>query len=120
MGDGAELRVEGVDAGVAVVLEEAAKLTLDVVSNSAVLDDKVEELHGDLHVEPLNNGEVIPQPAVIGLGRSSVVGDVVQQGAAAEVDLQEVTLVVVVLAMKIKDDGDEGSDICDCIAEGKR
>lgn len=30
------------------------------------------------------------------------------------------TPMIVVMAMKIKDDGDEGSDICDCIAEGKR
>lgn len=78
LGDGTKLRVEGRDAGVDVVLEEATKLAPDVASSNAVLDDEVEELCRDPCVEPLNNGQVILQPAGVGWGRSGVVGDVVQ------------------------------------------
>ena len=73
--DGTELRVEGRDAGVTVVLEEPTKLEPDVASGGAVGDHEVEQLGGDAGVEPLNNGEVVLEPAWIVRSRRSITGD---------------------------------------------
>ena len=110
LGDGAELDVEGRDAGIAVVLEETPELRPDVACRGTVLDDEVEQLGGDARVQPLNPGEIFFEPTrIVRLGRRGV-GDVVKQRAEAEVDLEQVAPVVVVPAMEITNNGDEGGN----------
>lgn len=117
--DGAKLGVESRNAGVAIVLEEAAELGPDVASGGAVGDHEVEQLGGDAGVEPLNNGEVVLEPAWIVRSRRSITGDMVEERASSEMDLEKMTPVIIVVAVKVEDDRDERGNVCDGVAEGE-
>ena len=62
---------------------------------------EIEDFRGDSHVDPLNNGEVILDPVRIMKLRASVVGDVRAEVASPEVDVEEVTPMVVVVSSKV-------------------
>ena len=106
LSDGAELRVERGDASVAVVLKQPAELEPDVARGGTIRDDEVEELRRDARVEPLNNGEVVFDPCGITRSRRDIIGDVTKEGASPKMDFNKMTPVVVIVAMKIEDDGD--------------
>ena len=55
MSDGAELGMQGVDAGVAVILEKLLKRGPEVRGGGVVVGDEIEKLGGDAGVDPLYN-----------------------------------------------------------------
>ena len=62
---------------------------------------EIEDFRGDSHVDPLNNGEIILGPLRIMKLRASVVGDVRAEVASPEVDVEEVTPMVVVVGCEV-------------------
>ena len=62
---------------------------------------EIEDFRGDSHVDPLNNGEVILDPLRIMKLRASVVGDVRAEVAPPEVNVEEVTPMVVVVSSEV-------------------
>ena len=82
-----------------------------------VIADAVEELGVDAGVDPLDDGEIIGDPAWVGGLRNGGIFDVVTQTAATKVDVEEVAPMVVVVGVEIKNDGYERGDIGDCIGE---
>ena len=99
--DAAQLRVEGGDAGVTVVLKKPAELEPDVACGGTIRDDEVEELRRDVRVEPLNNGEVVFDPCGITRSRRDIIGDVMKEGASPKMDLKKMTSMVVIMAVEI-------------------
>ena len=77
------------------------------------------EEKGDAGLQPLNNGKIILEPSGIGRGRWCVAGDVMEERTAAKMDLEEMPPIIVVVAVEIKNNGDERSDVSDRIAEGE-
>ena len=63
--------------------------------------DEIEDLCGDSHVDPLNNGEIILDPLWIMTLRKRVVGNVRAEIASSKVDVEEVTPMVVVVSSKV-------------------
>jgi hypothetical protein len=95
--DVANLGVEVVDLCVDVVLEELAQGRPESSGGGGLTEDEIEDLGGDAGVNPLDDGNVIRNPARIGGAGNGVVGDVVRKTAAPEVNLEEMTPVVVVV-----------------------
>jgi hypothetical protein len=62
---------------------------------------EIEDFRGDSHVDPLNNGEIILDPLRIMKLRASVVGNMIAEIASPEVDVEEVTPMVVVVSSKV-------------------
>ena len=62
---------------------------------------EIEDFRGDSHVNPLDNGEIILDPLRIMKLRASVVGDVKAEIASPEVDVEEVTPMVVVVSSEV-------------------
>jgi hypothetical protein len=62
---------------------------------------EIEDFREDLHVDPLNNGEIILDPLQIVKLRASVGGDVRAEITSTEVDIEEVTPMVVVVSSKV-------------------
>ena len=62
---------------------------------------EIEDFRGDSHVDPLNNGEIILDPLRIMKLRASIVGDVKAEIASPEVDVEEVTPMVVVVSSEV-------------------
>ena len=80
-------------------------------------EDEIEDLGGDAHVDPLDDGEVILDPlGIMGLRHGGGV-DVGAKIAAPEVNFEEVAPMVVVVGVEIMGDGDIGTNIGDCIGE---
>ena len=96
-----ELGVEGVDARVGVVLEQLLERCPKLGGGGVVGGDQIEELRGDACVNPLDDGEIIFHPARIGVLRRVGWIYVVAEAAAAEVDVEEVAPMVVVVGAKI-------------------
>ena len=70
--------------------------------------DQVEELGGDPGVDPLDDGEVVLDPArIVGPRRRGEV-DVIAEAAATEMNMEEVPPMIKVLLGEIEDDRDEG------------
>jgi hypothetical protein len=89
--------VEVVDPGVSVVLEELAERRPEGGGGGSLAEDKVENLSGHTCVYPLDDGEVVGDPArVVGAG-DGVGGDVIAEIAAPKMDLEEVAPMVVVV-----------------------
>lgn len=63
--------------------------------------DEIEDLCGDSHVDPLNNGEIILDPLRIMKLRKRVVGNVRAEIASPKVDVEEVTPMVVVVSSEV-------------------
>ena len=63
--------------------------------------DEIEDLCGDSHVDPLNNGEIILDPLRIMKLRKRVVGNVRAEIASPKVDIEEVTPMIVVVSSKV-------------------
>ena len=63
--------------------------------------DEIEDLCGDLHVDTLNNGEIILDPLRIMKLRKRVVGNVRVEIALPKVYVEEVTPMVVVVRRKV-------------------
>ena len=63
--------------------------------------DEIEDLCGDSHVDPLNNGEIILDPLRIRKLRKRVVGNVRAEIASPKVDVEEVTPMAVVVGRKV-------------------
>ena len=63
--------------------------------------DKIEDLCGDSHVDPLNNGEIILDPLRIMKLRKRVVDNVRAEIASPKVDVEEVTPMVVVVSSEV-------------------
>ena len=63
--------------------------------------DEIEDLCGDSHVDPLNNGEIILYPLRIMKLRKRVVGNVRVEIALPKVYVEEVTPMVVVVRRKV-------------------
>jgi hypothetical protein len=62
---------------------------------------EIEDFCGDSHVDLLNNGEIILDPLRIMKLRASIVGDVRAEIASPEVDVEEVTPMVVVVSSEV-------------------
>jgi hypothetical protein len=62
---------------------------------------EIEDLCGDSHVDPLNNGEIILDPLRIMKLRTRVVGDVRAEITSPKVDVEEVTPMVVVVSSEV-------------------
>jgi hypothetical protein len=92
-----DLGVEVVDPGIDVVLEELAQGRPESSGSGGLAKDEIEDLGGDACVDPLDDGEVVRNPARIGGAWNEVVGDVVTKTAAPEVNLKEMAPVVVVV-----------------------
>ena len=97
LGGVADLGVEIVDPGVDVVLEELAQGRPESGGGGGVAEDEVEDLSGDAGVDPLDNCEVIRDPARICRAGNGVGGDVISKAAASEVNLEKMAPVVVVV-----------------------
>jgi hypothetical protein len=93
----ANLGVESVDPSVDVVLEELAQGRPQGGGGGGLPEDEVEDLRGHPRVDPLDDGEIILYPARIIRARDGVGGDVSAQIAATEVDVEEMTPMVVVV-----------------------
>jgi hypothetical protein len=93
----ADLGVEVVDPGIDVFLEELAQGRLESNGGGGLAEDEIENLGGDAGVDPLDDGEVVRNPARIGGAWNGVVGDVVTKTAAPEVNLEKMAPVVVVV-----------------------
>ena len=63
--------------------------------------DEIEDLCGDSHVDPLNNGEIILDPLRIMKLRKRVIGNVRAEIASPKVDVEEVTPMIIVVSSKI-------------------
>ena len=63
--------------------------------------EKIEDIYGDSHVDPLNNGEIILDPLRIMTLRKRVVGNVRAEIASPKVDVEEVTPMVVVVSSEV-------------------
>jgi hypothetical protein len=61
------------------------------------MEDEVEYLGGHPRVDPLDDGEIILDPGRIIVAQYGVGGDMGAQIAAAEVDVEEMTPMVVVV-----------------------
>lgn len=86
--DRAKLRVEGGDASIPVVLKEPAELGPDITCGGAISHHKIEELRRDASIQPLDDGEVVFDPAgIVGSGWR-IAGYVVKERAATEMNLK--------------------------------
>jgi hypothetical protein len=92
-----DLGVEVVDPSVDVVLEELAQERPESSGGGGLAEDDIEDLGGDTRIDPLDDGEVVRNPARIGGAWNGVVGNVVTKTAAPEVNLEEMAPVVVVV-----------------------
>ena len=63
--------------------------------------DEIEDLCGDSHVDPLNNGEIILDPLRTIKLRKRVVGNVRAEIASPKVVVEEVTPMVVVVSSEV-------------------
>ena len=63
--------------------------------------DEIEDLCGDSHVDPLNNGEIILDPLRIMKLRKRVIGNVRAEIASSKVDVEKVTPMVVVVSSEV-------------------
>ena len=63
--------------------------------------DEIEDLCGDSHVDPLNNGKIILDPLRIMTFRKRFVGNVRAEIAPPKVDVEEVTPMVVVVSSEV-------------------
>ena len=97
----ANLGVEGVDASVGVVLEETTKSSPESGCGRGLAEDKIEDLGRHARVDPLDDGEIIFDPARIIEARNGVGGDVGAQIAAAKVYVEEVAPMVVIVGCKV-------------------
>jgi hypothetical protein len=114
--NGAQRRLQVLDARVAVVLEQVLQLIPDD-GGRGVLGEEAEELGRDARVDPLQDGEVIFDPdRVMGGGRLGEV-DVGAEAAAAEVDDEEMLPVVVIVRGEVEDERDERGYIGDGVAD---
>ena len=64
--EGAELGVQRVGAGIAVILEELAEGGPELGGGGFVVGDEVEELGGDVCVDPLDDAEIVGDPPWVG------------------------------------------------------
>jgi hypothetical protein len=116
----ADLGVEVVDPGVDVVLEELAQSRPESSGGGGLAEDEVEDLGGDARVDPLDDGEVVSNPARISGAWDGVVGDVVTKAAAPKVNLEEMAPVIVVVLGEVEGNGDKGSNIGYGVRKGER
>ena len=63
--------------------------------------DEIEDLCGDSRVDPLNNGEIILDPLRIMKLRKRVIGNVRAEIASPNVNVEEVTQMVVVVSSEV-------------------
>jgi hypothetical protein len=118
--NGAKLRVQRVDAGVTVILKKLLERGPELGSGGTIVGDEVEELGGDAGVDPLDDGEIVGDPAWVGgLGNRGCL-NVVTETATTKVDVEEVAPMIVVVGTEVEDDGDKRGDIGDCIGERDR
>jgi hypothetical protein len=89
--------VEVVDLGFDVVLEELAQGRPEGGGGGGLTEDEIEDFSRDAGVNPLDNGEVIRNPASICGAGNGVCGDVITKAATPEVNLKEMVPVVVVV-----------------------
>ena len=111
MRNGAEFRVQRVDAGVAVILKKLSERGPELGGGGIVIGDEVEELGVDAGVDPLDDGEITGDPAWVGGLRNGGRLDMVMQTAATKVDMEEVAPMVVVVGAEVKDHGYKRGDI---------
>ena len=96
-----KLGVEIVGVSVDVVLEKLTKGCPQIGGVGTITVYEIEYFCGDSHVDPLNNGEIIFDPLRIVRLRASVVSDVRAEAASPEVDVEEVTAMVVVVSSEV-------------------
>ena len=94
---GAKLGMKSVDAGIDIVLEELTKGHPKGGGVGGVTEDKIKNLGGHALIDPLDDGEVVRDPARIVGARGSVGGDVIAKIAASEVNLKEMAPMVVIV-----------------------
>ena len=100
-------------------MEQLLKSHPETGGGGSIPKDKVEDLGGDTHVDPLDDGKVILDPlGIMGLRHGGGV-DVGAKIAAPEVNFEEVAPMVIVVGGEIEGNGDIGSKIGDCIGEGE-
>ena len=63
--------------------------------------DEIEDLCGESHVDPLNNGDIILDPLRIMKLRKRVVSNMRAEIASPKVDVEEVTPMVVVVSSEV-------------------
>ena len=88
LGGGADFSVEVVDPGVDIVLEELAQSRPESGGGGGVAEDEVKDFSGDAGVNPLDDGEVVSNPARICRAWNGVVGDMISKAASPEVNLE--------------------------------
>jgi hypothetical protein len=115
-----DLGVEVVDPGIDVVLEELTQSRPERSDGGGLAEDEVEDLGGDTRVDPLDDGEVVSNPARICGVWNRVVGNVIMKAAAHKVNLEEMALVIVVVLGEIEGNGDKGSNIGYGVCKGER
>jgi hypothetical protein len=116
----ADLGVEVVDPGIDVVLEELAQSRPESSGGGGLAKDEVDDLGGDTRVDPLDDGEVVSNPARISGAWNGVVSDVIMKAVAPKVNLKEMAPVIVVVLGEIEGNGDKGSDIGYGVCKGER
>jgi hypothetical protein len=117
--NGAQRRLQVLDARVAVVLEQILQL---VPNNGGrgVLGEEAEELRRDARVDPLQDGEIVFDPDRIMCNCRLGEVDVGAETTAAEMDDEEMPPVIVVVRREVEDERDEGGDVGDGVANGGR
>jgi hypothetical protein len=97
----ANLSVEVVDPSVGVVLKEATKGSPERSSGRSFPEDEVKNLGGHPRVDPLDDGEIVFDPAGIIGARNGVGGHVRAQVAAAKVDIKKMRPMIVVVGSEV-------------------
>ena len=97
LNDAAKLRVEGADASIDVVLKKPAKGGPKGGGVGGVAEDQVEDLGAHPLVDPLYNSKIVFKPARIRGARDGVDVDVLKKIAPAEMNLEEMTPVIILV-----------------------
>jgi hypothetical protein len=88
-------------AGINVVLKKLMEGIPEGGGHGRLAEDEVQDPGGDSSVDPLNNGEIILDATRIIRARNGVSGDMMKNIASTEVNIEEITPMVVVVDRKI-------------------
>jgi hypothetical protein len=88
-------------AGINIVLKKLMEGSPEGGGRGRLAEDEVQDPSGDSCVDPLNNGEIIVEPTRIIRARNGFSGDMMKKIASTEVNIEEITPMVVFVDMKI-------------------
>ena len=93
--------MEVVGESIDIAFEELTESHPEFSGGSSITKNEIKDLDGDLHVDPLYDGEIILDPLRIMRLRDGVGGDVGAEIASPKVDVEDLTPMVVVVGAKI-------------------